>query len=90
MKSSGRTYDDHYATICMWAKEDQKKGKGRKEIVPDWMKKTPRNSFNSFSQQNEYDFDALEKSLFDNEKTVDNDPELAARAEALKAKLGGV
>ena len=90
MKSSGKTYDDHYATIRMWAKEDQEKGKGRKEMVPDWMNKKPRNSFNSYSGQREYDFDSLEKELFGNEtKTAGNDPELAARAEALKQEFGG-
>lgn len=88
MKSSGKTYDDHYATICMWAKEDAKKG--RKEMVPDWMNKKPRNAFNGHSDQSKYDFDALEKELFDTEpKTAGNDPELAARAEALKKKFGG-
>lgn len=88
--STGKPYKSHYATIRNWARKDQEQGKGRKEMVPDWMKKkTPRNSFNSYSDQREYDFDALEKELFANEKTVDNDPELAARAEALKKKLGG-
>ena len=47
------------------------------------------NSKRSYSDQREYDFDALEKELFANEKTVDNCPELAARAEELKKKLGG-
>ena len=88
--STGKSYKSHYATIRNWARKDQEQGKGRKEMVPDWMKKkTPRNSFNSYSDQREYDFDALEKELFANEKTVDNCPELAARAEELKKKLGG-
>lgn len=88
--STGKSYKSHYATIRNWARKDQEQGKGRKEMVPDWMKKkTPRNSFNSYSDQRDYDFDALEKELFANEKTVDNCPELAARAEALKQKLGG-
>lgn len=86
--STGKPYKSHYATIRNWARKDQEQGKGRREMVPDWMKKkTPRNSFNSYSDQREYDFDALEKELFANEKTVDNDPELAERAEALKKEL---
>ena len=84
----------HNMAIRRWvvdAVKERERKQGRKEMVPDWMKKkTPRNSFNSYSDQRDYDFDALEKELFENAKTVDNDPELAARAEALKKKLGGV
>lgn len=77
-----------YQGVFPLKKGNEQQGKGRKEMVPDWMKKkTPRNSFNSYSDQREYDFDALEKELFANEKTVDNDPELAERAEALKKEL---
>ena len=63
--------------------------KQRKEIVPDWMQKKKSKSFNNDSQR-KYDFNSLEKELLDTKKTVDNDPELAARAETLKRVLGGV
>mgnify|MGYP003299671271 CR=1 FL=1 len=52
---------------------------GRKEIVPKWATK----------EQNNYDFDELEKALTDNApKTINNDPELMARVEALKTQIG--
>ena len=51
---------------------------GRKEVVPKWMAK----------EQNNYDFENLEDALLANgTKTVDSDPELKARADALKEKL---
>lgn len=78
MRSSGKTYENHYATICMWAKEDAKKCKGRKEPVPAWM-----------SNQRNYDYDALEDVLCENVKTAGNDEEVRARADALREKLGG-
>lgn len=56
-----------------------KKQSGRKEIVPKWATK----------EQNNYDFDELEKALTDNApKTINNDPELMARVEALKTQIG--
>jgi Asp-tRNA(Asn)/Glu-tRNA(Gln) amidotransferase C subunit len=84
--STGKKYKSHYATIRNWARKDAEKP-GRKEIVPDWMKK--KQGFNNFKQNN-YDFDELEDALLANgSKTVDSDPELKARADALKVKLGG-
>ena len=53
----------------------------------------PKNSFNSFKGQHDYDFEALEKELFDNKpepKTAGEDEEIRARAEALRQQLGGV
>lgn len=50
----------------------------RKEIVPKWASK----------DRQQYDFDELESELLANgTKTAGNDPEVAARAEALRAKL---
>lgn len=77
IESTGKRYKSHYATIRIWARKDAEKP-GKKEIVPDWMKK--KSGFNDF-QQREYDMDELEKKL------LGNNPELAARAEALKEKL---
>lgn len=50
----------------------------RKEIVPKWASK----------DRQQYDFDELESELLANgTKTAGNDPEVAAKAEALRAKL---
>ena len=50
----------------------------RKEIVPKWASK----------DRQQYDFEELESELLANgTKTAGNDPEVAARAEALRAKL---
>ena len=70
--SSGKKYSSHYATILSWARKDAKKPT-RKE-----------KGFNSF-QQNDYDFDALEKELCAN--AIDDDPKLVAEREALKKEL---
>lgn len=61
---------------------DDHKGKGRKEIVPGWMKDQADDS--------EALAKALAKYIKTNEATatVDNDPELAARAESLRQQLG--
>ena len=58
----------------------------RTEHVPSYIKK---NSFNDF-QQNQYDFDSIEKDLLANGvKTAGNDAAVKAKADALKKKLGG-
>ena len=46
-----------------------------------------KNSFNNFPQR-DYDDDELEKQLLNRNKTTTNNPELAARVEALKVELG--
>ena len=75
--STGKRYKSHYATIRTWARKDAEKP-GRKEIVPKWINK----------EQQQYDFENLEDALLANgTKTVDSDPELKARADALKEKL---
>lgn len=87
--STGKSYKSHYATIRNWARKDgeatairtgyQKQTKaGRKEMVPKWATK----------EQQQYDFENLEDALIANgTKTVDSDPELKARADALRAEL---
>lgn len=78
--STGKSYKSHYATIRNWARKDQEQKKGRKELTPKWMAK----------EQQQYDFDALENELLANgTKTTGTDPELKARADALKKMLGG-
>lgn len=57
----------------------QKQGGGRKEVVPAWAMK----------EQRDYDFDSLEEKLLNKGKTVATDPDVKARAEALKERLGG-
>jgi len=79
IESSGRKYKSHYATIRMWAKNDKEKP-GRKEIVPSWM---------ASDNKQDYDFKALEVALSGRRKTAGNDPNVAARAEALRKELGG-
>ena len=60
------------------------KPQGRKEIVPDWMNK---NRFNNFEQRS-YDFADMEKQLLGLNTTANN-PELAARADALIERIKG-
>lgn len=75
--STGKRYKSHYATIRNWARKDAEKPV-RKEMVPKWATK----------EKNNYDFAGLEDALLANgTKTVDSDPELKARADALKEKL---
>lgn len=75
--STGKRYKSHYATIRNWARKDAEKP-GRKEMVPKWASK----------EKNNYDFEQLEDALLANgTKTVESDPELKARADALKAKI---
>lgn len=64
-------------------KQEQKKN-GRKEVVPDWMNK---NRFNNFEQRS-YDFGDMEKKLL-GVTTVENNPELKAKADALKERIRG-
>lgn len=86
--STGKSYKSHYATIRNWARKDaEKQGTGRKEMVPDWMQK--KNNFTGFENQRNYDMDKLEAELLQKSRnTPANNPELAARLENLKAKLG--
>jgi len=90
VESTGRSYKSHYATIRNWARNDaEKKGTGRKEIVPDWMNKNKKNNFTGFENQRDYDMDQLEAELLQKSRnTTASNPELAARVEALKKELG--
>lgn len=66
----------------------QQKKSGRKEPVPDWMKK--KNGFNNFEQR-DYNMNDLEGKLLEaNEKTQQKElsPEYKKRVEALKKELG--
>lgn len=78
MKSTGKKYESHYATIRMWAMEEADTP-GRKEIVPSWMPK---------GNQQDYNMQEIEDALL-GKKTAGNDPDVAARADALKNKLKG-
>lgn len=88
IEDKGYKAKSHNMAIRRWVidavKEKEQKA-GRKEMVPDWMKKK-KPGFNDFQQQ-DYDFDEIERSKLG--KTVESDPELAARAEALKKKFKG-
>ena len=61
--------------------------RGRKEVVPGWMKKQgdDLDRAERLLKQGD-DLDRLARMLG---KTAGNDPEVAARAEALKQSLGG-
>jgi len=79
--STGKSYKSHYATIRNWARKDAEKP-GRKEIVPDWLKK--KQGFNDFKQStSDSMIDAMEKRL----RQEVNDPDFKERAEKLKAEL---
>lgn len=81
--STGKSYKSHYATIRNWARKDADKP-GRKEIVPSWMNK---GTFNNYDQR-QYDnseMSDLERKMM--QKTAGNNPDIAARAEALKKQL---
>ena len=81
--STGKSYKSHYATIRNWARKDAEKP-GRKEIVPSWMNK---GSFNNYDQR-QYDnseMSDLERKMM--QKTAGNNPDIAARVEALKKQL---
>lgn len=84
----------HNLAIRRWVvdavkEKEQKQNSGRKEMVPSWMNKPQKPGFGEFMKQ-DYDIDELERDLLANGiKTAGNDAEIAARAEALKQKLGG-
>ncbi len=47
MESSGKEYQSHYATICMWAAREKEKNKGK---------------FDDYSYKSNYDFDTIEQN----------------------------
>ena len=72
--STGKVYKSHYATIRNWARKDaQNPQQKRKEIVPEWMNKPKKNSFQ--------DYDSNEESEFDKQL-------LQKRIERIKEELG--
>ena len=85
--STGKSYKSHYATIRNWARKDaETKPQGRKELVPDWMKKSQFHNI----EQREYDYDSLEQQFINkvNQPTVGNNEELAERAARLREQFG--
>ena len=82
MASSGKTYENHYATLCLWAKEDAQK------------KKTKKNGFHNFHQR-QYDYGSFEqdavKRMVEKKqnppKTAADDESIMERAEALKKQF---
>ena len=84
--STGKAYKSHYATIRNWARKDIEQGSQvgktylkfgrRSEMVPSWMSDKPV----------EDDLDRLERQMA--QKTLGNDPDIKARADALKERLG--
>jgi len=83
VESTGKKYKSHYATIRKWARKDKESGK--KEIVPDWMNKKRYHDY----PQHDYNFDELEADILGEKKTVGSDPELRAKAEALRKEIQG-
>lgn len=85
IEEKGYKSKSHNLAIRRWvidAVKDQqkKKGNARKEIVPKWAVK----------DQQQYDFDDLEAQLLANgTRTAANDPDIKARADALKQQFGG-
>ena len=61
----------------VWDRLQQNAGRGRKELVPDWANKP-----------SQWEKDAVRR-MMEQEQTVGNDPELAARAEQLRERLEG-
>ena len=53
IESKGAKYQSHYATMLNWSRKDGESENG---------KPTPASKFNNFSEQEEYDFDRLEKA----------------------------
>lgn len=89
--SNGRNWSANFD----WLIEDANMAKVLDGNYDDRAKKptAPKNSFNSFKSQHDYDFEALEKELFENKpepKTAGEDEEIRARAEALRQQLGGL
>ncbi len=76
--STGKPYKSHYATIRNWARKDKEQPQ-------------KKNQFNNFEQRNRSsnEMNALERMLLANNRAVkvDDNPELKAEADALKAEL---
>lgn len=89
IEMKGYKAKSHYLAIRKWVidavkEKEQKQNKSRKEIVPSWLNK---GSFNNYDQR-QYDnskMSDLERKMM--QKTAGNNPDIAARAEALKKQL---
>ena len=79
MKSAGKTYADHLATIRNWARKDTETG--RKEIVPKWMNKQ-QPDYNPTPERIKKNGEWLDSFLEDRKKA-----DIQARAEQLKQRL---
>lgn len=90
IEEKGYKSQSHNLAIRRWVIDavKEKEGKqGRKEPVPNWLPK--KNNFTGFDNQRNYDMDNLEAELLRRNKPVmvEDDPELAREAEALKREL---
>ena len=91
MASTGKSYKNHLATIRNWARKDAEKlpkssyKHGRKEIVPAWMDKPVEDDLEWCLKQLREENAQLRR---EEPKTLANDPEIKARADALKERLG--
>lgn len=86
--STGKAYKSHYATIRNWARKDKdQKQTGRKEIVPDWMKKK---SFNNFEGRNysKGAMDDLSRALIQTDEPKELSEEYKQRVQKLKEEIG--
>lgn len=94
IEDKGYKSKSHNMAIRRWVidavkEKEQKQNKGRKEPVPSWMnKKSSAEKYMDYGQRqySSEQFDDLEAKL-SGVKTAGNDPELAARAEALRQKF---
>lgn len=94
IEETGYKKKSHNLTIRRWVidavkEKEQKQNKGRKEPVPSWMnKKSSAEKYMDYGQRqySSEQYDDLEAKL-SGVKTAGNDPELAARAEALRQKF---
>lgn len=87
IEEKGYKSKSHNLAIRRWVidavkEKEQKESKGRKEIVPDWLKK--KQGFNDFKQSTtDAQFDDMEKKLMQEV----NNKDFQERAEKLKAEL---
>lgn len=97
IEMKGYKAKSHYLAIRKWVvdavkerEQKQRQSQGRKEPVPDWMKK--KNSFNNF-QQRDYNYADMERELLGNvpqpTPTAGTDESIKQRAEDLQRRLLG-
>ena len=95
IEEKGYKSKSHNLAIRRWVidavkeKEQKQQGKGRKEMVPSWMnKKSSAEKYLDYGQR-QYSSDELDdlEAKLTGVKTAGNDPEIAARAEALRQRF---